>query len=137
MAKQSRRPAVTVTGARQLRKALSQIEGATQELKDLHLDIATTVAQEAKSLVPVGTGKLADTIRPSGTKTAARVRAGFKRVPYAGVAHFGIPRKFFSSGREPTNFLYSALDNEANNVFKQYDDEIKTIINTGVRRAKV
>lgn len=136
MAKVNRRPAVTVTGGRQLRKALEQIEGATQELKDLHLDIATTVAQEAKTLVPVGTGGLYDTIRPSGTKTAARVRAGFKRVPYAGVAHFGTPDKIFRRGRKPTNFLYDALSNEANAVFKQYDNEIKNIINKGVRNAK-
>jgi hypothetical protein len=133
----SRKPAVTIDGGRQLRKALSEIEGGIDDLKDIHLDMAQLVANRAKQLVPYKTGALMDSIRPSGTKTASRVRAGYKRIGnYAGVTHFGTPNKLFRRGKKPTNFLYNALADESKEAFSMYQDGVNTIIRKGMRYSK-
>lgn len=132
----SRKPAVTIEGGRQLRRALAEIEGGLDDLKAIHLDMAKLVADRAKHLVPYKTGTLQDSIRPSGTKTAARVRAGYKRIGnYAGVTHFGLPRTLFGRGREPTNFLYQALEDTSAAVFDLYVMAIDDLINDGMRYA--
>ena len=133
----SRKPAVTVDGGRQLRRALAEIEGGIDDLKAIHLDMAQLVANRAKHLVPYQTGTLADSIRPSGTKTASRVRAGYKRIGnYAGVTHFGRPRKLLQRGQEPTNFLYDALEEESDAVFTLYKNGLDDVIKRGMRYAK-
>ena len=82
---------IKATGVKELRRELRKMGDDLEDLKALNLDVATLVSDRAKDIVPRRTGTLADTIRPTGTKTAGRVRAGFKRVPYAGVIHFGWP----------------------------------------------
>ena len=94
-----------------------------EDLKTLNLDVATMVAERAKDIVPRRTGNLADTIRPAGTKTAGRVRAGFKRVPYAGVIHLGHPAR----GIQPQPCLYAALDQRRGEVFDAYFKGVKKI----------
>ena len=133
----SRKPAVTIEGGRQLRRAFEEIENGIEDLKAIHLDMAQIVASKAKTLVPVQTGTLMDSIRPSGTKTASRVRAGYKRIGnYAGVTHFGTPSSFFRRGQPPTNFLYDALNQEAGAVFELYVDGVNQVIKKGMRYAK-
>lgn len=135
--KDSKKPAVTIEGGRQLRRALTEIEGGIDDLKDIHLDMAQVVADRARQLAPIQTGTLMDSIRPSGTKTASRVRAGYKRIGnYAGVTHFGRPRIRGRRGQEPTNFLYDALNDEADEVFEIYVEGLDQIINKGMRYAK-
>jgi len=129
-----RRPAVTIDGGRQLRRALQEIEHGVESLKDIHFDMAQTVANRAKQLAPVKTGRLSDSIRPSGTKTASRVRAGYKRIGnYAGVTHFGTPSGMFRRGQQPQPFLYQALEDEARTVFDMYDENLQNIIKKGLR----
>jgi len=94
-----------------------------ENLKALNLDVATIVSNRAKDIVPRRTGALADTIRPSGTKTAGRVRAGFRRVPYAGPVHFGWPARRI----QPQPFLYDALDQRRGEVLDRYFEGIKKI----------
>ena len=84
---------VEVEGMRQLRRKLSVLDDKIEDLKGLHQDLAEMVMDRAVALAPVRTGRLKQTIRASGTKTAGRVRAGYKRVPYAGNIHFGWPTR--------------------------------------------
>jgi hypothetical protein len=70
-----------------------------EDLKQLHKDIATLVVAEAQHLVPRKNETLAGTIRAAGSKTAATVKAGSKRVPYAGMIQWG--RKIWPSTRGP------------------------------------
>jgi peptidoglycan/xylan/chitin deacetylase (PgdA/CDA1 family) len=114
---------IKATGVKELRRELRKMGNDLEDLKALNLDVATLVSDRAKDIVPRRTGTLADTIRPAGTKTAGRVRAGFKRVPYAGVIHFGWPARRI----EPQPFLYDALDQRRGEVFDRYFDGIKKI----------
>ena len=114
---------IKATGVKELRRELRRMGDDLEDLKALNLDVATLVSDRAKDLVPRRTGNLADTIRPAGTKTAGRVRAGFKRVPYAGVIHFGFPARRI----EPQPFLYDALDQRRGEVFDAYFKGVKKI----------
>lgn len=114
---------IKATGVKELRRELRRMGDDLEDLKALNLDVATLVSDRAKDIVPRRTGNLADTIRPAGTKTAGRVRAGFKRVPYAGVIHFGFPAR----GIQPQPFLYDALDQRRGEVFDAYFKGVKKI----------
>jgi hypothetical protein len=118
---------------RELRKNLSMLDDDFEDLKELHLDLAEMVADRAASLAPVRTGTLQQTIRAAGTKTAGRVRAGFKRVPYAGPVHFGwatrpdAAKGWRGGPIHPNPFLYDALDQRRNQVFNAYFQGVKKI----------
>lgn len=86
-------PVVQVQGARELRKALKAVEGGLADLKATHDKIAQIVVPVGKSGAPRRTGRLAGSIRGSGTKTAATVRAGGARLPYGGPIHWGWPKR--------------------------------------------
>jgi len=125
---------IKTQGMKVLRRRLSVLDAGFDDLKELHEDVAKIVAFRASQLAPIGkTKELRDTIRASGTKTAGRVRAGFKRVPYAGPVHFGwATRPDFNKGWQggpilPNPFLYDALDERHNEVFETYFKGVKKI----------
>ena len=87
------KPVVTVVGARELRKALKAVEGGLDDLKATHDKIAQIVAPAGRRGAPRRTGRLAGSVRGSGTKTQAVVRAGGARLPYGGPIHWGWPAR--------------------------------------------
>lgn len=85
--------AVEIDGARRLRTTLKKAGYDISDFKKVNREAAATVAAFSKSTAPVRTGKLKNTIRAAGTARAGIVRAGFKRVPYAGPIHWGWPAR--------------------------------------------
>lgn len=90
-------PAVQVEGARKLRASLKAAGLGVQDLKDAHKVVADQVLDAAKPVTPRRTGRLAASMRSSGTQGAAIVRAGGARVPYAGPIHWGWPRRHIAA----------------------------------------
>ena len=81
---------VQVEGARRLRATLKQAGDDLTQLKDIHNQVARTVAQAART--PTRTGRLAQTVRAGSSKTAAIVKAGSTikgKTPYGSVIHWG------------------------------------------------
>lgn len=121
---------VRIDGIKDIRRSVNRLgkdldkDAAKGALKDMNREAAETVKKVAVGLVPVRTGKLAATIRASGTQKSARVRAGVKRVPYAGVIHFGWPAHKIS----PQPFLYDALDARKNDVVDIYEKRLSALI---------
>ncbi len=116
---------VSVEGARELRKALKTVgDEAKAGLKDVNLEVAEIVARAAVTKVPVRSGALRETVRAAGAQTRASVKAGFKKVPYAGVIHFGWPAR----GILPRPFLYDALDARRDEVMDAYTDGMADLI---------
>ena len=108
---------VSVEGARELRKALKTVgDEAKAGLKDVNVEVAEIVARAAVTRVPARSGALRETIRAAGAQTRASVKAGFKKVPYAGVIHFGWPARKIA----PQPFLYDALDARRDEVVDTY-----------------
>lgn len=119
-----KRAAVQVEGAKQLRKALEAMgDEAVAELKAVNLEAAEIVAKAARPLVPRKTGALEATVRASGTKTRGAVRAGKKKVPYAGVIHFGWPDRNIT----PQPFLYDAIDRRRDEVIAAYEKNVQNL----------
>jgi len=81
-----------VKGAARLRKTLRQAGDDLSDLKEANARAAGIVQPAASNLAPKASGALASSGRSSGTKTGGMVRFGSKRVPYAGVIHFGTER---------------------------------------------
>jgi phage gpG-like protein len=82
-------PVVKVEGARELRATMKRAGEDLSDLKEAHGKIGAVV--KAATHPPNLTGALAGSIRTSGTKTQAVIRAGGARVPYAGVQEWGWP----------------------------------------------
>ena len=81
-----------IEGAKELRRTLKAAGDDLADLKAAHAEAARTVATAAQAGAPMRTGRLSASIRGSGTKTGAVVRAGGARIPYAAVQEFGWPR---------------------------------------------
>lgn len=84
---------IKLVGGRRLRSAMRKAGMDLTELRDTNRKVAGIVASEAKTTAPVASGRLAADVRPSGSRTAATVRAGRKSVPYAGPIHWGWPKR--------------------------------------------
>lgn len=90
----ARRGAVhRVEGGRELRRSLREAGSDFQDLKDAHREAAEIAAAASALAAPVVSGRLRQTVRAAGTKTAGIIRAGKKSVPYAGPIHWGWPKR--------------------------------------------
>lgn len=118
------KPTLRVEGARELRRALKQVEGGVADLKEIHAAAATLVKEQALYLVPRRSGLLASTVRSSGQVSAGVVRSGRAGVPYAGPIHFGWPARNIA----PQPFLYDALDERRDEVFEMYEQRVGELV---------
>ena len=123
-------PAIRVGGMRKVRAQMREAGDDLSDLRNLHKRLADDVADTAKTKTPVRSGRLQRSVRGSGTKTAARVRAGNNRksgptsVPYAGPIHFG----WGARGIRPQPFMYEALDDRRQEVIQAYNDEVAAMV---------
>ena len=85
------RTRIEVVGGRQLRASLKRCGADLDDLTDASTSGSERRRSSRGSTRPRRTGALAATVRGSGTKTRAVVRAGYARVPYAGPIHWGWP----------------------------------------------
>lgn len=103
----SRSAGISVEGGKTLRRTLRQAGDNLEDLKAAHDKAAKIAADASAALAPKRTGRLAATIRGSGTKTAGIMRAGYSSVPYAGPIHWGWPSRNIS----PQPFLSDGATN--------------------------
>ena len=118
------KPAVQVTGAKELRRALKTMDHRLDDLKDVHSDAGELVASRARQLVPYLSGALGESIRTDRRATGASVLAGRSRIPYAGPIHFGWP----GHNIEPQPFLYEALEDRREDVANLYALGIEVLV---------
>lgn len=99
---------VEIQGLREFSRKLRMADAELSKEMRLGLkEIASTVADEAKAMVPRRSGRLAASIRPTSTPKVAKVSMGGARVPYAGFIEFGgavgrnksVKRPFVKDGR--------------------------------------
>ena len=131
---------VRVEGAREVRRQLRALQDAIDQqaakgdLKAMNLEAAQIVKREALNLVPVRTGLLKSSIREAAAQRSARVRAGYKRVPYAGPIHFGWASRpnaglgWRGGPIRPNTFLYDALDRRRGEVADSYERQLQRVI---------
>lgn len=107
-----------------LRKLSDDIDYRAIEFLPTNKAIAAEVAKDARGYVPFDSGNLSASIRDAATKTSAKVRAGYKSVPYAGPIHFGWPLRRI----KPQPFIYDAIDKRRDEIKDRYEKLIKNLI---------
>ena len=117
-------PVVQVRGARELRRTLRKAGADMQQVKNLHAEIGGIVAGAARPATPHRSGRLAGTVRSSGTQTASIVRAGRASVPYAGPIQWGWPARNI----EPQPWLTDAAHETEPRWFAAFDAGIERIL---------
>jgi hypothetical protein len=105
-------------------RALSRAGDYAEDQRDLMHRIGNLVVGEAKALAPVRSGALRDAIRAGRGKTKAVVRAGFRRVPYAPVIHYG----WADHNIEPQPYMLQALANKRSEAFAMYQDGMRALL---------
>lgn len=119
------REAVEVTGYKEFVRALEQADRkiATKSIRTAEKAGANVVAQQAKTEVPVRTGKLKRSVRAgASSKKGGIVRAGNKTsVLYAKPIHFGWAER----GIRPQPFIYKAMDARRDEVLETFQKEIE------------
>lgn len=105
-------------------RALARAGDYAEDQRDLMHAIGQVVVDEAKTLAPVRSGALRDAIRAGRGKTKAVVRAGFRRVPYAPVIHYG----WADHNIEPQPYMLQALANKRAEAFRMYQDGMRALL---------
>lgn len=120
---------IKVRGFNQAIRALRELGVPDEEIKRAGSQSGDLVANEARTLVPVRTGKLRDSIRVSKTLRKVTIQAGNNRksksgVPYANPIHWG----WFKRNIKPQPFFVKALGITRDEVFRNYYDQIARLI---------
>jgi HK97 gp10 family phage protein len=125
---------IKVQNLRQVTRALKAIGEPASEIRAAGKDAGQIVANEAKSLTPVRTGKLRDSIRVSALGSGAvRVAAGNNtRVPYANPIHWGWfydKKNFVRKNIKPNPFFSKAIRVKREEVLDRYFENMEKLIN--------
>lgn len=115
---------VDVEDMRNIKKRLSKLEGSEleKELDGARRRASDIVAARAVSEAPVGaTRRLAGSI---GVGSDNNVSVGNSMTPYAGVVHFGNPRRKSRWNK----FVYRAINRTFKDVLEVYTSEVDEII---------
>jgi phage gpG-like protein len=115
---------VSFEGEKELRASLKAAGDDLSDLKAAHAETARTIAAAGQGNVAVRTGRLSGSIRGSGTKTAAIIRAGGGSIPYAKVIEFGWRRHNI----EPQKYLTRAAIDTEPTWKRAYQDAVQRIL---------
>jgi HK97 gp10 family phage protein len=116
---------IKVQGLRQAIRALQDIGVPAAEIKAAGTQSGELVANEARSLVPVKTGRLRDSIRVSKALSKISVSAGNNtRIPYANPIHWGWYRRHI----KPQPFFVKALGITRDQVYQNYYSSLDRLI---------
>jgi hypothetical protein len=132
---------IKLEGGPRLRATLKSAAGKLEDLAALNKRVADLVADEARRTAPVGPPAVhvRDTIRTSGTKTAAIVRAGNNKkgprgVAYAMAVHWGYQSRPDRDGaREVVKarpWISQAAQDLAPRWTALYVDQLQTIVDS-------
>ena len=116
---------IKVAGLRSATRALQHIGVPRDEIKTAGNQAGDLVANQARTLVPVRTGALRNSIRVSKALSKVSVSAGNnRRVPYANPIHWG----WFKRNIKPQPFFIKALGITRDEVYRNYFSAIDRLI---------
>lgn len=116
---------IKTTGLNQAIRALRELGTPDAEIKAAGNDAGQLVANEARTLVPVRSGKLRDSIRISNQLRKVVISAGNNtRIPYANPIHWG----WFKRNIKPQPFFVKALGITRAEVFNRYFENINKLV---------
>lgn len=116
---------IKVKGYKQIVKSLKDVGIPQKEINAAGKIAGEKVVLEAKSLVPVRTGKLRDSIKLVTNTRGVSIKAGSEvRVPYANPIHWG----WYSRHIRPNPFLSNALGYNRQEIYETYFAQLENLI---------
>lgn len=115
---------IKVTGLKSSIKALQAIGVPDAAIKEAGSRSGEIVATEARTLVPVLTGRLRDSIRVSKALARVSISAGGARVPYANPIHWG----WYKRNIRPNPFFVGAIGTTRDEVYRTYYAQLDKLI---------
>ena len=120
---------IKTKGLNQAIRALKELGTPDNEIKAAGNDAGQLVANEARLLVPVRTGRLRDSIRVSNQLRKVVISAGNNRtsksgVPYANPIHWG----WFKRNIKPQPFFIKALGYTRQEVYDRYFQNLSRLV---------
>lgn len=116
---------IKVKGFRDAVKALEAIGVPRETIKQANNSAGEIVAREARTIVPVRTGRLRNSIRVNKALNKVTLQAGNNvRVPYANPIHWG----WFKRNIKPQPFFTKALGITRDEVYRNYYRNLDTLI---------
>lgn len=120
---------IKTKGLNQAIRALKELGTPDEEIKAAGNDAGQLVANEARLLVPVRTGRLRDSIRVSNQLRKVVISAGNNRtsksgVPYANPIHWG----WFKRNIKPQPFFIKALGYTRQEVYDRYFQNLSRLV---------
>ena len=132
-------PGVKVKNLREINKALAAVGVPKDAIKDAGKESGELVASEARSLAPVRTGALRNSIRVGATaRGKITVLAGNNRtsksaVPYANPIHWG----WFKRHIRPQPFFVTALGYTRSEIYDNYFKQMEKLIMQETAKTKL
>jgi hypothetical protein len=124
---------IKVAGLRAATRALQDIGVPRDEIKIAGSQAGDLVANQARTLVPVRTGNLRNSIRVSKALSKVSVSAGNnRRVPYANPIHWG----WFKRNIKPQPFFIKALGITRDEVYRNYFSAMDRLIGKNSTKGK-
>lgn len=126
---------VKVKGLRELTKSLNAIGVPKEAIKDAGKIAAERVVNEAKTLVPVRSGRLRDSIRLGSTASGkVTIRAGNNgSIPYANPIHWG----WYKRHIKPQPFFAKALGYTRDEIYQTYFAQLEKHITEQTAKARI
>lgn len=115
---------IKVVGLNRAIRSLKEIGVPAKEIAQAGFEAGQIVAAEARTLVPVRTGALRDSIRVGKQQRKVLVRAGGAKVPYANPIHWG----WFKRGIKPNEFFGRAIGGKIEQVYNSYFKGLDNLI---------
>ena len=118
--------AFRVDGLNRAIRAATKAGADSENMRDLMHSIGEIVAGSGRALAPARSRKMIGSIRAGRGKTKAVVRTGFesKRLPYAGVIHYGWPAHHI----KPNPFMLKAIEQTRGEVITRLETGLGEIL---------
>lgn len=132
-------PGVKIKNMREINRALSNVGVPKDAVKAAGKESGELVASEARSLAPVRTGALRDSIRVGATATgkitilAGNNRTSKSAIPYANPIHWG----WFKRHIVPQPFFVKALGYTRAEIYENYITKMGTLIKEETAKTKL
>jgi len=132
-------PGVKVKNLREINKALAAVGVPKDAVKAAGKESGELVASEARSLAPVRTGALRNSIRVGATARgkitvlAGNNRSSSSGVPYANPIHWG----WFKRHIRPQPFFVTALGYTRSEIYDNYFKQIEKLIMQETAKTKL
>jgi HK97 gp10 family phage protein len=130
---------IKVTNLREINRALKNVGVPNDAIKKAGKESAEAVVSEAKSLVPVRTGALRNSIRIGATARgkitimAGNNRKGKAGVPYANPIHWG----WYKRKIAPQPFFVKALGYTREEIYNNYFEQLERLITEEYAKSKL